>query len=225
MTDSFFESQNLGKHTTQFNKSCLTPCSKLYILEFGFTLYNKWTKGEAMKQIIILSLIFMLALNIFADEKKKSVLKVGDNAPDFKLMDDAGNLRSLSEFKGKKVVVYFYPKDDTPGCTKEACSFRDSYDIFSETGIIVLGISYDDPESHKKFKEKYNLPFILLSDEKKETAKAYGAYQMIVAKRMTFLIDETGKIVNIFDKVSVTEHAHEVLEAFSETVKQPRIEK
>jgi len=148
----------------------------------------------------------------------KTLLKVGDPAPDFELKDDTGTLRSLKEFRGKKVVVYFYPKDDTPGCTKEACNFRDNYDLYEENHIVVIGINYDSPESHRKFKEKYNLPFILLTDADKQVAKAYGAYggvmKFFVPRRMTFLIDEQGKIVHIFEKVDVTNHARDVLKAF-----------
>ena len=121
------------------------------------------------------------------------------------------------------MVIYFYPKDDTPGCTKEACGFRDNYGLFEKNGIVVLGISYDSPESHQKFKEKYNLPFILLSDETKNVAKAYGAYEGITKfmwpKRITFLIDETGKILHVFEKVTVTEHAQDVLNAFQQIKK------
>ena len=147
-------------------------------------------------------------------------VKVGDVAPDFQVKDDSGKSRSLVEFRGKRVVLYFYPKDSTPGCTKEACSFRDGYHKLQEAGIVVLGVSFDSVESHRKFKEKQKLPFILLSDEKKSVADAYGASGGILgslaAKRYTYLIDETGKIVHIFQKVDVQNHADEVLQAFSE---------
>ena len=162
--------------------------------------------------------MIMLSLGcVTASEKENSKmkLKVGDKAPDFKLKDDTGTTRTLSEFKGDDVVLYFYPKNDTPGCTKEACGFRDNYQGYVDNEITVLGISFDSVESHKKFKEKYNLPFILLSDEKKEVAKAYGAVGGLFSmfpKRITFLIDENGKISHIYDKVAVTEHAEEILE-------------
>jgi peroxiredoxin Q/BCP len=121
-------------------------------------------------------------------------------------------------------VLYFYPKDNTPGCTKEACSFRDGYSTLQEAGIVILGVSFDSPESHRKFKEKQKLPFILLSDEKKEMAEAYGAsgglLGSLMAKRYTYLIDEHGKIVHIFNKVDVKNHAEEVLQAFSEHSKK-----
>jgi len=146
-------------------------------------------------------------------------VKVGDSAPDFRVKDDTGKVRTLAEFRGKKVVLYFYPKDNTPGCTKEACSFRDGYSALQEAGIVILGVSFDSPESHRKFKEKQRLPFVLLSDEKKEVAHAYGASGGILgalaAKRYTYLIDEQGKVVHIFTKVDVKSHAEEVLQAFS----------
>ncbi|KXK32744.1 MAG: alkyl hydroperoxide reductase [Candidatus Brocadia sinica] len=151
-------------------------------------------------------------------------VKVGDPAPDFQVKDDTGKMRTLSEFRGKKVALYFYPKDNTPGCTKEACSFRDGYSALQEAGIVILGVSFDSPESHRKFKEKQNLPFILLSDGKKEVAEAYGAsgglLGSLMAKRYTYLIDEYGKIVHIFKKVDVKNHAQEVLQAFSEHSKK-----
>jgi len=145
-------------------------------------------------------------------------LKVGNPAPDFKLKDEQGNLRPRGEFLGRKLVIYFYPKDDTPGCRREACSFRDEYQTLVAAGIQVLGISYDSPESHRKFKEKYQLPFILLSDETREAARAYGAYAPILGylspRRYTFLVNEQGIIIKIFIRVRVAEHAGEVLTAF-----------
>lgn len=147
-------------------------------------------------------------------------IKVGSVAPDFQLKDDAGTVHSLAEFRGKKVVLYFYPKDNTPGCTKEACSFRDGYKELQDAGIVIVGISFDSPESHKKFRDKYKLPFLLLCDEKKEMAKAYGAtggvLGSLMPKRYTYLINEEGRIVHIFEKVDVKNHAEDVLKAFSE---------
>ena len=105
------------------------------------------------------------------------MLSVGNKAPDFTLMDETGREISLSDFKGKKVVIYFYPKDDTPGCTKEACSFRDVYDDILAAGAVVIGISKDDTSSHQKFKNKYNLPFYLLSDPDHKVIEKYGAWQ------------------------------------------------
>ena len=150
------------------------------------------------------------------------MLKEGDKAPDFKVRDADGNQVKLSSFRGRKVVLYFYPKDDTPGCTREACSFRDSHSKLTRRGIKVLGISLDSEASHKKFAAKYDLPFTLLSDPKRSVSEAYGTYgekkfmgrTYMGLHRMTFLIDEKGRIKKIFNKVKPEDHADEVLEAF-----------
>jgi peroxiredoxin Q/BCP len=152
------------------------------------------------------------------------MLKEGDVAPDFTVRDQNGEDVKLSGLRGRKVVLYFYPKDDTPGCTKEACSLRDNFSIFEDKGIKILGVSTDDEKSHRKFISKYELPFALLADTDHAVADAYGSYgeKQFMGKtytgvlRKTFLIDETGTIVKIFDKVKVDEHAREVLEAFGE---------
>lgn len=152
------------------------------------------------------------------------MLKEGDNAPDFAAKDENGNEVKLSDLRGQNVVLYFYPKDDTPGCTKQACSLRDSHDVFAEKNIKVLGVSTDDAQSHQKFISKYNLPFTLLADTDKNIVNAYGVYgeksmygkNYMGVSRETFLIDEAGKIKKIFDKVNVSEHAAEVLKAFEE---------
>ena len=152
------------------------------------------------------------------------MLKEGDKAPDFSTKDQSGNTVKLSDHKGKKVVLYFYPKDDTPGCTKEACSFRDADDVYNTKGIKVFGVSTDSEKSHQKFISKYQLPFDLLADTDKEIVEAYGVWgeksmygkKYMGTFRKTFLIGEDGKIAKIFDKVNVSEHADEVLEAFGE---------
>ncbi|MBP6003831.1 MAG: thioredoxin-dependent thiol peroxidase [Pyrinomonadaceae bacterium] len=151
------------------------------------------------------------------------MLNEGDKAPDFAAKDQDGNDVKLSDFAGKRVVLYFYPKDDTPGCTKEACSFRDADDVFNAKGIKVLGVSTDSEKSHQKFISKYQLPFDLLADTEKQIVEAYGVWgeksmygkKYMGTMRKTFLIDD-GKIVKIFDKVNVAEHADEVLAAFGE---------
>lgn len=148
-------------------------------------------------------------------------LKVGDNAPSFKLKNQDGEPISLSDLKGKPIVLYFYPKDDTSGCTKEACNFRDEFPKFGKMRAEIVGVSADSVESHKKFAEKYKLPFNLLSDEKKEVIEKYGVWQeksMYGKKymgivRTTFIIDASGKISKIFPKVKVDEHNKEVMEA------------
>ena len=150
------------------------------------------------------------------------MLKEGDKAPDFKVRDANGNQVKLSALRGQKVVLYFYPKDDTPGCTREACSFRDSHSKLTRRGIKVLGISLDSEASHKKFAAKYDLPFTLLSDPERSVSEAYGTYgekkfmgrTYMGLHRMTFLIDEKGRIKKIFNKVKPEGHADEVLAAF-----------
>lgn len=146
-------------------------------------------------------------------------LKVGDTAPDFSLLDERGLPVSLKNYLGKKVVVlYFYPKDFTPGCTAEACSFRDDYKPIQDKGAVVIGVSLDSVESHLKFSEKYMLPFTILSDHKKEVAKAYGVLGVggFLAKRVTFIINKDGKITHVFTKVDVKQHSEEVLKALEE---------
>ena len=152
------------------------------------------------------------------------MLKEGDKAPDFSAKDQDGNDVNLADLKGRRVVLYFYPKDDTPGCTKEACSFRDADDVYKEKNIRVLGVSTDSEKSHQKFISKFNLPFTLLADTDKKIVEDYGVWgeksmygkKYMGTNRKTFLIDEEGKIKKVFDKVNVSEHADEVLEAFGE---------
>jgi len=148
-------------------------------------------------------------------------LKVGQKAPDFTLLDDAGEKVNLSDLKGKKVVVYFYPKDDTPGCTTEACNFRDGLSEIKKQGAVVLGVSADSVESHKKFKKKFELNFPLLADPEKKMIERYGVWKeksmygkkYMGIERTTFVIDGQGKISHIFPKVKVSDHYEEVLEA------------
>jgi peroxiredoxin Q/BCP len=150
------------------------------------------------------------------------MLKEGTTAPAFKTTDGNGESVTLKDLRGQKVVLYFYPKDDTPGCTKEACSFRDAFSKFKKRGITVLGVSPDKEASHKKFAAKYNLPFTLLADTDHSISEAYGVYgekkfmgrTYMGVRRTTFLIDERGKIKKVFEKVKPEEHASEVLEAF-----------
>ena len=140
---------------------------------------------------------------------------VGDPAPDFSLPDENGKMHSLSQYRGQKIVVYFYPKDDTPGCTKEACGIRDEFSSFVDNQIVVFGISYDNASSHRKFKKKFDLPFHLLSDEDKSVSKLYGADGTFFPSRKTYLIDEDGKLLKIYDKVNVLNHAEDILRTFA----------
>jgi thioredoxin-dependent peroxiredoxin len=149
------------------------------------------------------------------------MLKPGSKAPSFELMSDEGKKVSLKDFAGKKVVLYFYPRDNTPGCTKEACSFSENSQRLKKAGAVVIGISADSVASHQKFKEKYNLGFPLLSDPDKEVIEKYGVWKeksmygkkMMGIERTTFIIDEQGKIAHVFPKVKVDGHTEEVLKA------------
>lgn len=148
------------------------------------------------------------------------MLYVGNIAPQFSLYDKDNNLVSLSDFKGKKVVLYFYPKDNTPGCTRQACAFAQNYDDFKRKDVVVIGISKDSTASHQKFADKYNLPFILLSDPDLEAIKAYGVWQekKLYGKlgfgivRSTYIIDENGIIQSVMPKVKPDTNATEILE-------------
>jgi peroxiredoxin Q/BCP len=166
---------------------------------------------------IILTLVFIFKKSAFGSEDKL----LGKAAPEFKLKNSYGELVSLKEFKGEWLLVFFYPKDDTPGCTKEACSLRDNYTEIKKLNANVIGISIDSSESHKGFKEKYNLPFMLLSDPDGETAKEYGALNNFfifrLAKRQSFIIDPKGVVRRVYRNVSPSNHAQEIkndLEAF-----------
>jgi peroxiredoxin Q/BCP len=146
-------------------------------------------------------------------------LRVGDRAPDFSLLDERGLPVSLKDYLGKKtVVLYFYPKDFTAGCTAEACSFRDNYKSILDKGAAVVGVSLDSVESHLRFSQKYSLPFTILSDRSKEVAKAYGVLGVggFLAKRITFIINKDGKITHVFPKVDVKQHSEAVLKALEE---------
>ena len=148
-------------------------------------------------------------------------LKEGDKAPNFSGIDQNEKTIALDNFKGKKLVLYFYPKDDTPGCTKEACNLRDNYQMLLDKGIAVVGVSADTAAKHVKFIEKYDLPFPLIADTEKEIIKAYGVWGLKKfmgreyegIHRETFVIDEEGKLIKVFTKVKVADHTAEILEA------------
>ena len=147
------------------------------------------------------------------------MLEVGVKAPDFTLPDQNGDLHSLSDYRGKKVILYFYPKDNTPGCTKQACGFAERFPQFTEKGAVVLGISKDSVASHKKFEEKYGLPFTILSDPELVAIQAYDVWQekknygktYMGVVRSTYLIDENGKIVKAFEKVKAADNPEQML--------------
>lgn len=146
-------------------------------------------------------------------------LKQGDVAPDFSVNDQQGNSVKLSDFKGKKVVLYFYPRDNTPGCTAEACNLRDNYHALQNAGYTVLGVSTDNEKSHQKFIDKFELPFTLLADTEKEIHEKYGTWveksmygkKYMGTARMTFLIDEEGKIEEVIEKVKTKDHTAQIL--------------
>ncbi len=148
-------------------------------------------------------------------------IQPGIPAPDFTLLDENSVSHSLSDFRGKPVILYFYPKDDTPGCTTEACNFRDDYSAYENSGIVILGVSPDTPKSHAKFKKKYNLPFTLLADDDHKVCDLYGVwgpkkfmgreYEGVL--RTTFLIDPQGKIERVFENVKPADHSAELLAA------------
>lgn len=146
-------------------------------------------------------------------------LTIGDKAPEFAVNDQDGNQISLSDYKGKKVALYFYPRDNTPGCTAEACNLRDNYDGLLNAGYEILGVSTDDEKSHKKFIDKQNLPFKLLADTEKDIHTKYGTWveksmygrKYMGTARVTFIIDENGVISNIIEKVKTKDHAAQIL--------------
>ena len=143
----------------------------------------------------------------------------GKQAPDFTLPDENGTIRRLSDFRGRAVVLYFYPKDDTPGCTTEACNFRDNYSAYINADVVILGVSPDTTQSHEKFKEKYMLPFPLLADHDHKICQKYGVWgpkkfmgrDFEGVQRTTFLIDPNGKIIKVYEKVKPSDHSLEVL--------------
>lgn len=165
---------------------------------------------------LFFALLSLMPATLFG--KSKHSLKAGDTAPAFSLADETGTMRSLEEFKGKKVVLFFYPKDGTPGCTAEACSLRDAFATYKENNVVLLGVSYDSAKSHAKFQQEHHLPFNLLSDTKGKAAKAYGAHRFwlwnFAPQRKTILIDEQGLVVKIMNDVDVQKHSDEILKSF-----------
>jgi len=152
---------------------------------------------------------------MFFSAARGSDLEAGDTAPGFELMDQHGMVHSLSGYAGQWLVLYFYPRDDTPGCTREACAFRDDIPILKRMGVAVLGVSTDEVESHREFAEKYHLPFPLLADSKGDVARAYGALFSLgplkFARRQTFIIAPDGHIARIYRKVKPATHSDEVI--------------
>jgi peroxiredoxin Q/BCP len=150
-------------------------------------------------------------------------IKNNQPAPEFSLLDEKGKYHKLTDFRGKHLVLYFYPRDDTPGCTKEACNFRDDYSIYKTAGLEIIGISPDSSESHAKFKDKFNLPFLLLADKDHQVCDLYGVWgkkkfmgrEFDGVLRTTFLIDKEGIVIKTFEGVKPAEHSQEVLAEFN----------
>ncbi len=168
-----------------------------------------------MKKIFIPLLASFMFSNLQA-------LKKGDKAPDFTLCDEDGNKIALSDYKGSNVALYFYPMDGTYGCTKQACSLRDGFSDLKKAKITIIGISSDSSKSHKKFKEKNRLPFVLLSDVGQKVADLYGVtrgflFSWIGVKRVTFLIDKDGYIIDVLKKIELKDHAQQIINIFKES--------
>lgn len=165
---------------------------------------------KSLGNIVSTALVFFgLSASVYGE------VLVGETAPDFRLQDQNGDWHTLRDYAGKWVTVYFYPKDDTPGCTKEACAFRDNIFAFEDIGAVILGISLDDVESHAAFAEKYSLPFPILSDADASVAKAYGVYKEMgsfkFAQRQSFIVGPDGQVAKHYAKVNAEKHSDEVL--------------
>jgi thioredoxin-dependent peroxiredoxin len=169
-----------------------------------------------MKWLLLAGLVGTMLLILVRIAHAGDLPKVGEVAPDFNLPDQSGKLQRLADYAGKWLVLYFYPKDDTPGCTQEACAFRDDLHQLNALGAVVVGVSLDDSSSHEAFAKKYHLPFPLLAGKGSDVAERYGVLLNFgifkIAKRYTFLIDPQGKISKVYDKVETSRHSKEILE-------------
>lgn len=168
---------------------------------------------------LIMIIIGCFSALAFANVSAQSKLKIGDKAPDFSGKDQDGKPVALKDYKGKKVVLYFYPKDQTPGCTAQACNLRDNIDLLTKEGYTILGVSTDDEASHREFREKYSLPFTLIADTDQSITQKYGVWvekerdgkKFMGTARTTFIIDGNGNITDIIDKVETKDHASQIL--------------
>lgn len=169
-----------------------------------------------MKWMILAAVLLLGAIYLWANVARADTPKVGQPAPDFRLPDQNGKTHSLGDYRGKWLVLYFYPKDDTPGCTEQACKFRDDLHQLTAMGAQVVGVSVDDTASHAEFAKKYNLPFPLLADTKGEVAERYGSILNLVvvkfAKRNTFLVDPQGRIAKVYLKADTSRNSREVID-------------
>lgn len=181
--------------------------------------------GCAMKWLMIFGLVGALVLMLIRMAQAAELPKTGQSAPVFNLPDQEGKYHQLSDYSGTWLVLYFYPKDDTPGCTQEACAFRDDLHLLTELGAMVVGVSVDDSSSHAEFAKKYHLPFPLLADKGKVVAEQYGVLLNLglfkIAKRYTFLINPQGKIVKIYSKVETSRHSKEIIDDLKQILAEP----
>lgn len=184
--------------------------------------------NDARKRVValVILLIVLLIGALFIMRTQTVELQEGARAPDFELADAHGRVRKLSDYHGNWLVIYFYPKDDTPGCTQEACRFRDDYSAIRDLGVTVLGVSLDSSQSHARFTDKYELPFTLLSDPDGRTTQAYGALWKFgpikFAKRHTYVIDPFGRIARVYRKVSTSRHSAQIIEDMRELKRNAR---
>lgn len=178
-----------------------------------------------MKWLLILGLAGSFLLLLMRMAQAGEIPKVGHAAPNFSLPDQDGKQRQLADYSGKWLVLYFYPKDDTPGCTQEACTFRDDLHLLAALGAEVVGISLDDGSSHASFAKKYHLPFPLLADKNGEVAERYGALLNLglfkMAKRYTFLINPSGRISKVYEKVETSRHSKEIIDDLKRLLAEP----
>lgn len=175
-----------------------------------------------MSYLILCAVVGLIIFSL--NSRADTIPKVGEQAPSFSLTDQTGQIRRLEDYRGKWVVLYFYPKDDTPGCTKEACHFRDDLKHLEKLGGQIIGVSVDDTQSHAKFASKYNLPFPLLADQDGKVANSYGALNNFlvikIAKRYTFLIDPAGKIAQRYLSVDTSKHSQEIIDDLNKLMTQ-----
>ncbi len=167
------------------------------------------------RYIALAVMMGILVFMVSACVKKEDMLGIGSKAPDFELPDQDGNLHKLSSYLGKKILIYFYPKDNTPGCTVEACALRDNFNELKQKNLEIFGVSADTVQSHKKFAQEHGLPFTLLADPQKEVIKLYGANGKLFVSRISYLLDEEGKVLKVYPNVNPLSHASEILGAIS----------
>lgn len=178
-----------------------------------------------VKWLLLFGLVGALALLLARMVQAAELPKIGQSAPAFSLSDQEGKNHQLSDYSGKWLVLYFYPKDDTPGCTQEACAFRDDLHLLAELGAMVVGVSVDDSSSHAEFAKKYHLPFPLLADKSRVVAEEYGVLLNLglfkIAKRYTFLITPQGKIAKVYSKVETSRHSKEIIDDLKQILAEP----